>query len=158
MTGPLFAAVDSAAARAERAEQLDQTLVALIYGQRAGMYGADLSGEQRLVLKSLRYHTSSANPITIRELREKTGLSEREVKDCVRTLRLTFRVPVGSSRNGERGGYFLILTDEDLALFLSGALRQIQAELEVVRAVAGPDRVAELLGQLSLAWTHEEGQ
>lgn len=138
--------------------QADREIMALISGHGTGRFGEHLSAEESAVLKIVRFHTSSANPITIRALRERTKLSERQIKDCVRTLRLNFRVAIGSSRNGERGGYFLILTPEDMSIFLSSAMRQIQAELEVVRAIAGPERVAELLGQISLTFTHEEGQ
>jgi hypothetical protein len=151
MSTPLFAA-----ASAERALELDQRIVGLVYGSRVGIFGEHLSADERLVLKAIRYRRGSANTITIRELREKTELSDRAVKDAVRVLRLNFRIPIGASRDSERGGYFLIATAEDQALFLQGALRQIQAELEVIRAVGGQEQAAELLGQLRLALEGEE--
>lgn len=136
---------------AERAQAIDQRIVDLLYGGSGDLFGVCLDASQRAVLKAIRFHRGSSNPITIRDLREKTDLSERDVKDCIRALRLQFGLSIGASRNGASGGYFLILSDGDMALFKGSALRQVLSELEVVRAVCGDEAAKELLGQLVLA-------
>lgn len=134
----------------ERAQTLDQRITSLLYGQGAGLFSQELNAPERAVLKALRYHTSSSNPITIRSLSEKTELNARDVKDIVRRLRLGFGLPIGANRSGETGGYYFILTDEDRRLFKAQFMRQITAELEVMRAVVGVEETRELLGQLTL--------
>lgn len=135
---------------AERAQALDQKIVDLLYGKGTSIFGDPLSFGQRGVLKALRYHTSSDNTITIRELRAKAGGNERDVKDSIRALRLNFGLPIGANRSGENGGYYFILSQKDMQIFLSQYLQQIRAELEVVRAVGGESATRELLGQLAL--------
>lgn len=135
----------------ERAAALDCQIDRLLRGQPGGPFGLVLLDPERAVLKGLRYHRGSANPITLAELRERTGFTDRDIKSCVRTLRLSFRLPVGASKNSEHGGYFLILTPEDLRLYLASPLQQIRAELEVVRAVGDENAARELMGQLGFA-------
>lgn len=135
---------------AERAKALDQRLVELIYCMGdGGLYNQTVSAEERAVLKALRHHTSSTNPVALRTICEKADLSERQVKDCIRNLRLSFRLPIGASRSGAGGGYWFFVTDEDRVLFRSIYLRQILSELEVLRAVDSKEAVLELLGQLA---------
>lgn len=133
-----------------RREALDLRITQLLYGTGEGLFGHALNAPERVVLKALRYHTSSSNPITIRQLSSKTEMNERDVKDVVRRLRLSFGLPIGASRNGANGGYYFILTDEDRRLFKTMFMQQIKAELEVMRVVCTADETRELLGQLTL--------
>ena len=134
----------------ERAAALDQRIHDLLIGKPGGRFGSSLNDKEKAVLRGIRYHRSSAQPVTIRELIQKTKLDARAIKNAVRSLRLSYDIPVGASRDGEEGGYFLMLNREDLDLFLASALRQIQGELQVVRAVGGSSAAQELLGQLAL--------
>jgi len=134
----------------ERADALDQRITSLLYGNGAGLFSQELNASERAVLKALRYHTSSSNPIMIRTLSEKTDLNERDVKDIIRRLRLGFGLPIGANRSGERGGYYFILTDQDRRLFKAQFMGQIKAELEVMRVVCGAEETREMLGQLTL--------
>lgn len=142
---PLFANLPE-----ERAAALDQDIDMLLRGVLGAPFGLSMENAEKAVLARIRYHRGAANPITIRELQAKTGFGEREIKAIVRKLRLSFRLPIGSSKHAGVGGYFLILSDDDLRVFLTGPLQQVRAELEVVRAVGGARAARELLGQLSL--------
>jgi hypothetical protein len=68
----------------------------------------------------------------------------------VRGLRLQFHLPIGSSKRGSAGGYFIMLTGEDHAILRAQVIDQVRAELEVLKAIDGPHAALELLGQLQL--------
>lgn len=132
----------------QRAADLDCTIGHLLRGRAGGPFRMRLSAEEAAVLAGIRYHRGSANAVTIRDLQERTKLQDRAIKGCVRALRINFRLPIGASKDPATGGYFLVITPEDLALAMKSPLDQIRAELDVVRALGGNTR--ELLGQLSL--------
>jgi hypothetical protein len=134
----------------DRAIEIDQYIASLLVGESGGPFGLRLQPEEKAVLQAVRYHRGAANAVPIRELTQRLKMNERQVKLIVRTLRISFRLPIGSSKHGIEGGYFIIITPEDQAVFLKGPLDQIRAELEVVRAVAGHQSALELLGQLQL--------
>jgi hypothetical protein len=134
----------------ERAAAIDQTIDELLRGVHGGPYGLTMSDEEKTVLRRIRYHRGAKNAITIREITASTKFDERTIKGIVRKLRLSFQLPIGSNKHGSTGGYFIIVTAEDLSCFLAGPLQQIQAELQVVHAVGGSQAARELLGQLQL--------
>ncbi|HEX4039043.1 MAG TPA: hypothetical protein VHX37_13365 [Acidobacteriaceae bacterium] len=132
----------------QRAVDLDCSIGHLLRGRVGGPFKTRLTEDEAAVLTGIRYHRGTANAITIAALRERTKLGEREIKAIVRALRINFRLPIGASKNSSTGGYFLVLTPEDLALAMKSPLDQIRAELAVVRALGGDTR--EILGQLTL--------
>ena len=134
----------------DRAAEIDQYIASLLVGESGGPFGLRLKPEERAVLQAIRYHRGAIQAVPIRHLAQRLKMNERQIKLIVRTLRINFRLPVGSSKHGTDGGYFIIITPEDQAIFLKGPLEQIRAELEVVRAVAGHQTALELLGQLQL--------
>jgi hypothetical protein len=134
----------------DRVIEIDQYIASLLVGESGGPLGLRLQPEEKAVLQAIRYHRGAGNALPIRELTQRLKMSDRQIKLIVRTLRINFRLPIGSSKHGTEGGYFIIVTPEDQAVFLKGPLDQIRAELEVVRAVAGHQSALELLGQLQL--------
>jgi hypothetical protein len=138
----------------QRAEVLDCTIGHLLRGRVGGPFKMRLSANEAAVLAGIRYHRGSGNAVTIAELAQRTKLQDREIKAIVRALRINFRLPIGASKNSASGGYFLVLTAEDLRLAMKSPLDQIRAELDVVRALGGD--AGEVLGQLALQLRSEE--
>jgi|SRR6185437_2067544 len=143
-TEPLFKAEVSPA------DAVDQQIVELLHGLRNGPLGEHLDSAEMAVLRLIRYRRGVANAISIREIQEKLDLGEREIKQIVRTLRIDFRLPIGSSKNGSTGGYFIIASIEDQAVAVAGPLAQIRAEAEILKVLTNPERTRELLGQIQL--------
>jgi meiotically up-regulated gene 157 (Mug157) protein len=63
---------------------------------------------------------------------------------------MNYRLPIGSSKHGTDGGYFLMITGEDRAIWVKDVLDQVRAELAVLHAAAGQQATLELLGQLQI--------
>ncbi len=104
---------------------------------------------EALVAGLIWEHAGRANPISIAEIRHRTGLSERKVKDVVEQLRVTHRVPIGARRE-EPAGYFRIVDAEDREAAVGPYRSQILQMFRVLRVLDEPGRVRELLGQLRL--------
>jgi hypothetical protein len=138
----------------ERARLLDLEIELLLFGKPGGPLKLNLSDDEKQVLRAIRFHRGADRAITIRQMRDlwvkSVQLSERQVKNAVRTLRIDFRLPIGSSKKGSDGGYFLMLTEQDHAILHKQVLDQVRAELEVLKAVDGPRAALELLGQLQI--------
>ena len=144
---------DLAPSTEEQARILDLEIELLLYGKPGGPLLLTLSNEEKDVLIAIRYHRGSARAITIREMQKRAScnwLTDRQIKKAVRTLRINFRLPIGSSKQGNEGGYFLMLTPEDHAILRRQVLDQVRAELEVLKSIDGPKAALELLGQLQL--------
>jgi hypothetical protein len=138
----------------QRVRLLDQEISLLLCGLPGGPLRMTLSEDEKQVLSAIRYHRGSARAITIQKIREMypkcADLTDRTIKEAVRTLRVQFHLPVGSSKHGRDGGYFLMFTPEDYSILHRQVLDQVRAELEVLKAVDGPRAALELLGQLQL--------
>lgn len=128
--------------------RLDSQILDLMLGHNGGPLGLTLEEDEKSVLRAIRYMRGVRNAITIAELQKITNLSPREIKKSVRTLRMSFQLPIGSSKHSEHGGYFLIISAEDRSVWVGDVLDQVRAELAVLRAAAGPQATLELLGQL----------
>jgi hypothetical protein len=136
-----------------RRQTIDADILWLLTGHPGGPQNLTLSLDEKQVLTAIRYCRGAANAVTIRDLQEFKGcetLDAREIKNAVRTLRINFRIPIGSSKKGSGGGYFVMLSDEDHTILRGQILDQVRAELEVLKAVDGPRAALELLGQLQL--------
>jgi hypothetical protein len=139
----------------ERAQSIDAEILALLIGKSGGPFGLHLSEIESQVLSAVRFHRGAARALTIREMRDTrpgcAKLTDREVKAAVRSLRVTYRLPIGSSKMGSAGGgYFIMLTAEDHSILRGQVLDQVRAELAVLKSVDGPRAALELLGQLQL--------
>lgn len=134
----------------ERSARIDREIGMLILGHPGGALNMVLNDQERSVLRALRTRIGRANTITIEELRKIVNLDPRTIKGVVRSLRINFHLPVGSSKHTSDGGYYLMVSQEDRALWVATVTEQIRAEAAVVRAAAGKMEAREMLGQLSL--------
>ncbi len=128
----------------------DAEIRALLLGYAGGPRGLTLDDQEKAVLRRLRYRRGVINAINIRDLEQATGIGPRSLKEIVRNLRMNFRVPIGSSKNAAKGGYFIIVSNDDRAIWINDVLSQIRAEVAVLRAAAGHQAGLELLGQLMI--------
>ena len=128
--------------------RLDSTIVCLLFGTPGGRFEVALDGDERAVLAAIRFHRGRDNAININAIQQRTHLNGRAIKKAVRGLRLNYFLPIGSSKHSAEGGYFLMLTPEDRAVWSTDVLDQVRAELSVLRAAAGHQAGLELLGQL----------
>lgn len=133
----------------ERTAEIDRRIQDLLTG-KAVVLGFTLSEQEKAVLGAIRYKRGAAHAIPVRELSRRFGLDDRRLRQIVRSLRLNYRLPIGSSRDATGGGYYIIVSADDLLTYLKGPLEQVRAELQVVEAVAGKQAARELLGQLRL--------
>ena len=99
------------------------------------------------VLEAIRPGTRSF-PVSIAEIQLRTLLSQRAVKDAVRTLRER-QEPIGAGR-GKSNGYFLIRSVEDAELATRPLWLQAISELRTIRQMLGPHRYREIAGQMLL--------
>lgn len=130
--------------------RLDQSILTLILGYPGGPLGLALDSEAKAVLGCIRYQRGLTNTITISDIQERTKFNVRQIKKAVRTLRLNYNLPIGSSKRGNDGGYYLMISQDDQTAWVKDVLDQVRAELAVLRAAAGPQVTLELLGQLQL--------
>lgn len=117
-----------------------------------GVLNRDLATDaEKLVWPELICRRGAEYAISIAELRRRTKLSERAVKDAVNGLRLRHLIPVGSSR-GKKCGYYLIDNATEMERTVRSLRRQALSELHLIRVLMGRDQVRyrELLGQLVL--------
>jgi len=137
----------------ERIRSIDAEILALLMGKPGGPQNFTLSLNEKQVLAAIRFCRGAANRVTIKNMQNFKGCEEldaREIKQAVRTLRINFRLPIGSSKQGSGGGYFIMLSAEDHNILRGQILDQVRAELEVLKSVDGPRAALELLGQLQL--------
>lgn len=132
----------------QQAHRIDATIAGLIYGQQGGPLGLRLADDEKAVLEMIRYRRGAANAVNLRDIQKRTGLDVRTIKQAVRTLRLNFHLPIGSSKQSETGGYYLMLTAEDRAIWRKDVLDQVRAQVNVLRAADGHQAALEALGQL----------
>jgi hypothetical protein len=128
----------------------DAEILGLLTGAPGGPRGMTLEEDEKKVLRELRFRRGLQRALTIRDLHAATGIGARTIKEIVRNLRLTFRLPIGSSKRGAEGGYYLMVTAEDEAAWVNDVLSQVKAEMEVVRAAVRGRESLERLRQLSM--------
>ena len=131
-----------------RVQRIDQEILNLLTGIPGGPLSLRLTDDERQVLAMIRYRRGASNAIKLAEIQQRTRLNVRTIKDAVRTLRMNFHLPIGSSKHAENGGYFLMITPEDRAIWRKDVLDQARAQLAVLRACDGRQAALEALGQL----------
>jgi hypothetical protein len=105
---------------------------------------------ERALLLVLQPHVGKHDPVTLPALKELLQTSERHVKAMVSTLRKDFRIQIGASREGGRGGYYLISNAAEAHESTQYLVSQATAMFRVVRVMRGRQATAELLGQIGL--------
>ena len=116
--------------------------------------GPKPSRRQTELLRIVVERQGRVKAIAVGELAERLRCTPRDVKGDVRDLRLLFRVRIGSSRDAENGGCYLITTKDEALDTARPFVKQAQAEFAVAKAILEPHEMKELEGQLRLA---EEG-
>lgn len=106
------------------------------------MKNADLA--LAAVLDAIRPGTRTF-PVSIAEIQLRTRLTERGIKDAVRTLRER-QEPIGAGR-GRVSGYYLIRDRDDADAAVAPLWRQAISELRTIRQMLGPHRYREMAGQ-----------
>jgi len=105
----------------------------------------------RRLLALLRNHQGKHRAVSIGEIGEKMSLAPRAVKELVQDLRLSFGVQLGSSREADGGGYYLIATEAESEETCAPYFQQAITELRVVaRMRRGRQSIAELTRQIEL--------
>jgi hypothetical protein len=135
---------------------LDAEILQLIVGYPGGRFNLSLGEDEKAVLRAIRYCRGIVNAINIRQIQAHIDRDVRVIKKAVRTLRMDYRIPIGSSKHGTDGGYYLIVTEADRAAWVKDVLDQVRAELAVLRAAAGHQAGLELLGQLHMEAMNEQ--
>lgn len=128
--------------------RLDAEITSLLYGRAGGPLNLCLADDEKAVLEMIRFHRGLANPVNLRDIQKRSKLDVRTIKQAVRTLRLNFHLPIGSSKHAESGGYYLMISAEDRAIWRKDVLDQVRAQVDVLRAADSPQAALEALGQL----------
>jgi hypothetical protein len=84
-----------------------------------------LTGRDPKVLGVLIYHKGAASAIQIKEISAYTKLSDRAVKDAVRSLIVDFKVRIAGSRQ-EPYGYYLVMTADEAAPRAAPLIHEIE--------------------------------
>ncbi len=141
-----------------RVAKLDATILKLIMGHPGGALSLTLTDDERGVLRMLRFARGASYAVPLREIEGRTKLVARSIKQCVRNLRLNFSLPIGSAKSSSGGGYFLMVTPEDRAIWAKDVLDQVRAEVAVLRSTLGRQETLELLGQLRIETESDAAQ
>jgi hypothetical protein len=131
-----------------QAHRLDADILSLLIGRAGGPLGLTLGQDEKAVLEMIRFRRGSKSAIPMRDIQQRTKLDARSVKQAVRTLRMDFHLPIGSSKSSQSGGYFLMVTSEDRAIWSKDVIDQARAQFDVLHAVNGKHATLEALGQL----------
>lgn len=118
-----------------------------------------LAQREREILRVIAGHKGAANAVTAREVAERAGLrwteqSRRKITSTVETCVRLLRIPIGGSRL-KPYGYFLIVTDHDLAQATQPLTSELYALLRRLRALASREEAARMVGQAMLQLDEE---
>jgi predicted DNA-binding transcriptional regulator YafY len=132
----------------EMTAKVDAQILHLIMGDSGGPFGLTLGTLEKSLLGALRFQRGHKKAVSIAALQRYLEVDARTIKQAVRTLRLNFRLPIGSSKSSSGGGYYIMITPQDVAMWAKDVLDQVRAEVAVLRAAAGEQAGLEILGQL----------
>lgn len=65
------------------------------------------------------------HPISTKKLRDLTGLSERSLRDAIRSLVVEYNKPIGSLRKAEKHGYFIVTESDELNVAIQPLQEQV---------------------------------
>lgn len=116
---------------------------------------------ERQVLAMIEHRMGRNARVSILQIAEATGLSERRIKGIVKDLVEVYGWRIGSIRQAGHGGYFVIAdaTDVEVATrsFLA-EMRSLGRRVQVLKQISARDLVATLHKQLDLFDQPEEEQ
>jgi len=114
------------------------------------------TARQIALLRVVVDRRGASRAIGVAKLASMLDCSDREVRRDVHELREIYGVRIGSSRDQDEGGHYLITTKEELYATVTPYLRQAATEMRLVRAMCDPHELAELEGQLRLGDSPKE--
>jgi ERCC4-type nuclease len=97
----------------------------------------------------LIYHKGAAAAIQIKEISEYTKLSDRAVKDAVRSLIVDFKVRIAGSRQ-EPYGYYLVMTAEEARAAASPLVHEALDLLQRAEVLTDEHFITEQNGQMRI--------
>ena len=106
-------------------EMIDHQIDAILAGE-AGPW--KLQPDELVVLRMLRSHKGSLEPLPLERITVQMGMSPRMIKRTMKSLIEDFGLPIGGSRE-KPFGYFLIVAPDDLRR----ALRPLAHEMRSMR-------------------------
>lgn len=109
-----------------------------------------LNERQARLLEILRWRQGRAHAIGIAELMPRLKCGAREIKEAVRELVVTFRLPIVASRDAEGGGYFFATTAEERMTGSSDYLKEAAKLIQRALIIRSDQDVKVLLGQIEL--------
>lgn len=104
-----------------------------------------LSGNESLIY-GLIWPATYEQPVTLAAIRDRTGLSERDIKGIVQALADEHELPIGA-RRGKPNGYYYCRTAEEREAAARPLIRQAVRELHRARRLTNKRSIRELLGQ-----------
>lgn len=107
------------------AETIDHQIDAILAGE-AGPW--KLMADELVVLRMLRSHKGSLDPLPLDTITIQVGMAPRMIKRTMKSLVEDFGLPIGGSRE-KPYGYFLIVAPDDL----KRALRPLVNEIKSMR-------------------------
>jgi hypothetical protein len=129
----------------DHAAEVDALVEATLAGTRGP--GWPLAIEAEKLLRALRSAHGARLARPIRELAPLLNLTEREVKQAVRTLVVEFRLPIVGSRV-EPHGYYLAVTTAERMQAARTLKHEVRALCLRIRALESQQEMLEYLGQL----------
>jgi len=138
----------------ERRAHLDDQITRLLLGESQFR----ITEQQRRLLHILSKRYGRDRAIRISEIRQRLEISERTIKDLVRSLVTDFRLPVGASRDGVDGGYYLVMTPEEARSTAQPYIDEALKLLDRARVLVGDRAILELRGQLAITEEVHEGE
>jgi hypothetical protein len=142
----------------ERRGCLDEQVANLLLGKTPFC----ITEHQRRLLHILAKRYGRDRAISIGELKQRLEISERAIKDMVRSLVTDFFLPVGASRNGSDGGYYLVMTAEEARSTAQPYIDEALKLLKRASVLVGHRAILELRGQLAITeetrhWEVQDG-
>jgi hypothetical protein len=141
---------------AEQQQLAMQLLPPISNAEHALLVLADQTGgpwpitpELKKVLGLLIYHKGAAAAIQIKEISAYTKLSDRAVKDAVRSLIVDFKVRIAGSRQ-EPYGYYLVMTAEEARAAASPLVHEALNLLQRAEVLTDEHFITEQNGQMRI--------
>ena len=113
------------------------------------MTAPEITPLERQCYSLIWYRRGKANPITYRELSERLGADSRAVRNAVERLVTVHQLPICSSYDPKRPGYFWPVNREEVSETCSRLIRHGAAIIKRARIISKAS-AEEVLGQLRI--------
>ena len=131
-------------------ETIEDRAVERAYAVLASRMDPSPTARQLSLLRIIADRRGADRAISVTQLAAMVKTTPREVKGDVRDLRMSFGIRIGSSRDQESGGYYLITSKAELIATLTPMCHQLRSEVNVICAMCEPQELADLEGQMGM--------